>query len=916
MIPNNNQEILSMLAEKLRKKNRGRNMVLLCAVAVGIVTLTLIFGTSAGKIQAEYTKAVRRAGSTASAVLENATEDQYRQICSLSYIKNAGKRVRAGRAESGEKKLGEISLLDQSAWEKIIRPAYTDLQGHYPKEKQEIMVSVKMLEDLGITEPTAGMKIQLTVVAGWQEKKEEVFYLSGWYTSYTDSGSKAQQGYISEKKAAEWGIISEKNSEILICPSDRMSREEAEEQLYKDVKRTDTGQRITVTDPAFLTAVDQLTGSYEMAVLGVILILSGVWFLIHNILEISMIGDIRQFGLLYTIGTTKKQLRKICHRQMAGCMLVGSGLGVVFSVLLLFFGIPGLLGQEYLREYGGTKEFSVFRPEILIAAVGFTLLIIEAAIQKNMNRMIRLSCIESMHYTGKQNRSRKRRSTQRQNERNRRKISAELPLLAWRNVTRQRAGFVLTVLSLFLGVETLLCTVVVTGGSDATNIYMQKPDFILAGDFCEEAKEGIRSEPDEEALDPLVTDANTADLLWNNKTDDFAPDFAPISESVRKKILALKGVDRDRSECTEGAYMNTVISEKGWSPFSDEYFRVSAESSDEGEEETDAEKSDEGEEEADVEKSDTEMERSGFPETVHILTEKEMDSLKEYAEEKNLSVDMASVEDGSGVLIYQEYGFTPEQKKMTAEVKGEPVSFCSPGSEYDKESAEVFTLNGYLDGRAKDFPELKLGWHGENMLFFLVSEKGFERLGIEKETFYMEVNVKAGQEQEVKSEIRTILTEENQRRTDQGENGILLLCRSDLLKRMSDRIHGNQMILGSIGMMLLFAGLTNYFNVMIMGRYSSKQELDVMESIGMTKKQKRKMFFWEGNWYFLLVEVLVLTVGTGILWLVRLYMEKQAAYFRFQYPAGWLAGISLGMLGILAGSCCSFRRGEKVLCTQ
>ena len=182
-------------------------MVLLCAVAVGIVTLTLIFGTSAGKIQAEYTKAVRRAGSTASAVLENATEDQYRQICSLSYIKNAGKRVRAGRAESGEKKLGEISLLDQSAWEKIIRPAYTDLQGHYPKEKQEIMVSVKMLEDLGITEPTAGMKIQLTVVTGWQEKKEELFYLSGWYTSYTDSGSKAQQGYISEKKAAEWTML-------------------------------------------------------------------------------------------------------------------------------------------------------------------------------------------------------------------------------------------------------------------------------------------------------------------------------------------------------------------------------------------------------------------------------------------------------------------------------------------------------------------------------------------------------------------------------------------------------------------------------------------------------------------------------------------------------------------------------------
>lgn len=41
-----------------------------------------------------------------------------------------------------------------------------------------------------------------------------------------------------------------------------------------------------------------------------------------------------------------------------------------------------------------------------------------------------------------------------------------------------------------LGVETLLCTVVVTGGSDATNIYMQKPDFILAGDFARRQKKG------------------------------------------------------------------------------------------------------------------------------------------------------------------------------------------------------------------------------------------------------------------------------------------------------------------------------------------------------------------------------------------------------------------------------------------
>ncbi len=85
------------------------------------------------------------------------------------------------------------------------------------------------------------------------------------------------------------------------------------------------------------------------------------------------------------------------------------------------------------------------------------------------------------------------------------------------------------------------------------------------------------------------------------------------------------------------------------------------------------------------------MERSGFPETVHILSEKEMDSLKEYAEEKKSvsgygfsrrwewSVDL------SGIWLHT------GAEKMTEEVKGEPVSFCSSGSSM-KKSPRKFLL--------------------------------------------------------------------------------------------------------------------------------------------------------------------------------------------------------------------------------
>ena len=193
MMPNNNQMVLSMLAHELRRRNKGRNRILLGTVALGIVTLTAIFGVSLGKIKAEYTKSIRSAGTTASAVLEDATEDQYQQIQSLSYVKAAGRMITAGslskvnensedteNAESDGKRIGRVSMLDSNAWKKIISPAYTGIHGHYPKKKQDIMLSVKMLKALDISSPKEGMEIKLNVLVGWKQAQDETFYLSGW----------------------------------------------------------------------------------------------------------------------------------------------------------------------------------------------------------------------------------------------------------------------------------------------------------------------------------------------------------------------------------------------------------------------------------------------------------------------------------------------------------------------------------------------------------------------------------------------------------------------------------------------------------------------------------------------------------------------------------------------------------------
>ena len=131
-----------------------------------------------------------------------------------------------------------------------------------------------------------------------------------------------------------------------------------------------------------------------------------------------------------------------------------------------------------------------------------------------------------------------------------------------------------------------------------------------------------------------------------------------------------------------------------------------------------------------------------------------------------------------------------------------------------------------------------------------------------------------------------------------GETGIFCISKSDLLTEAENYIRGNRLILGSISAVLLFAGLTNYFNVMITGILSRKKELEVMESLGMTQRQKRRLLAVEGLYYCLIVAGLMLTAGSGILRLIRVYMEDKLSYFVFSYPVGWSIALIAGLAGI------------------
>ena len=102
-IPNQNQQVLGMLAREFGKWNRGRNRILMSAVTLCIVTLTMVFGIASGKTKAEYIKAVRAEGTTASVRIEHADNGIYQKIEDLSYVKEKWPQYICGRGDSFRK---------------------------------------------------------------------------------------------------------------------------------------------------------------------------------------------------------------------------------------------------------------------------------------------------------------------------------------------------------------------------------------------------------------------------------------------------------------------------------------------------------------------------------------------------------------------------------------------------------------------------------------------------------------------------------------------------------------------------------------------------------------------------------------------------------------------------------------------
>ena len=296
-IRNNNSGMIKRLAQAEYRSNKSRNRLMMLAVAMTVIVIFCIFTVMKGRIDAEYLMEVREEGSASNTSLENPTQAQIEQIKNLPYVKNVGLINSFASAGVDGKKQFVCTVADESAYEDMYVPAFSDIEGSYPEKENELMLSIRGLQEIGITEPALGMEISIGIVLDSDDIRYKTFILSGYYTDYVHPVISPPIGFFSESYLDELGFSMDKPTRLLIQQKDYLTGETVEQRLYKDVETKDDVQRFESEDSVNYNVIVRTIGGYDIAGMGILLIFVCVFFLNYNVMNISVNRDMQYYGM-------------------------------------------------------------------------------------------------------------------------------------------------------------------------------------------------------------------------------------------------------------------------------------------------------------------------------------------------------------------------------------------------------------------------------------------------------------------------------------------------------------------------------------------------------------------------------------------------------------------------------------------
>ncbi len=470
---NNNGAVIRRLTGRSLQSNKKRNFFIITAIALTTLLIASVFSIGMSLMESMKMQETRLMGTVAHAAITQPTASQMEQLNQLNYVKAAGTGNNVAFVKTTPQ-MGDMNLslhyFDKTEWEKLRAPAFTDIAGSYPQKENEIMVPLWVLERLGIENPSIGMEIPLSYYTENGNNGalvNEVFNLSGWFTSYMyiRSGN-IDSILVSEELSQEYGKTAEANGSASVLFDNSSRVLEYCEQLKLDLGLSET-QKVKIV-PAFdVDPGDMRTTLIALSTVIAFLIFTG-YLLIYNVLYISVSRDVRFYGLLKTLGTTPKQIKRVVIGQIVRLCIIGIPIGAAVAFLLSFVAVPLFLSNLGSIATGTVVSFS---PLIYLGAALFALFTALLGAFKPAKKAASISPIEAQKFTGiKINKSRVYSS-----------VNGKPYKMAFRNIFRDRKRAAIVLLSLFLGITTFITITTLITSMDTDNYvasYLES-DFML-----------------------------------------------------------------------------------------------------------------------------------------------------------------------------------------------------------------------------------------------------------------------------------------------------------------------------------------------------------------------------------------------------------------------------------------------------
>ena len=330
-----------------------------------------------------------------------------------------------------------------------------DIEGKYPSDENEIMLSEDALSQLGMKEPKLNMEIPLSYYDknGQQEKN---FTLSGWFHSYTGTG----MGFVSEAYCKNAGYTMAEDGVL------SLSLNKMPDDFYRIQKDVELNENQT-----FGGAVSMKSSSgsvIAMVILLVFFIIGSGYLLIYNVLYISISKDTRFYGLMKTLGTTQKQIKSLVKNQAVKFACIGIPIGIVLATAVSFGIVPFVLNEGFEQGKSMMDAEVFFHPSIYILSILFSAVTVWIACNAPAKAAAKISPIEALKF---QNFAPKK--TKSRNSTN----GGKLHVMAFHNVFRDKKRAILVFMSLFMGITMILGVNGVISSMSAENFIKEYMDY-------------------------------------------------------------------------------------------------------------------------------------------------------------------------------------------------------------------------------------------------------------------------------------------------------------------------------------------------------------------------------------------------------------------------------------------------------